>query len=464
MRERIFVLISLVVIIVALIVLNAASYVRIKEEPDSEDRARRTTFNTGATGTRAFYDFLRESGRQTIRWQQKTSALLGTDRNQPATLFIIGKTLRPIEDEEARNILSWTEAGGRLVVIDRESNPQLLPPSGNWRILAQSKPIFVTGLANSDNVNEMTSGVAAAKPAQPSVLTAGVNSVMPSKYAAAIKIENLGGSNNVAVVEATPKSGAESVEAKLPPTPPSRPTTTVKGDIVRDDVFQAPVMLLASGDKTILVDYPYGAGRIVYLSDPYIVSNAGIALVDNLQLALNLAGSDGVIAFDEYHQGYGASGHPLYNYYENTPIPAMFAQFALLIALLIYTKGRRFARPIPLPVADRRSKLEYVAAMAELQRRARTYDLAIENIYARVRRELARFAGVDNTTVKCEELAARVAERSKINREELETVMRECEDVIQGTPVNDKKALSLVSKLREFERQLGFKKNAGSLK
>jgi hypothetical protein len=42
--------------------------------------------------------------------------------------------------------------------------------------------------------------------------------------------------------------------------------------------------------------------------------------------------------------------------------------------------------------------------------------------------------------------------------------MRECEDVIQGAPVNDKKALSLVSKLREFERQLGFKKNAGSLK
>ncbi|HEX8398873.1 MAG TPA: DUF4350 domain-containing protein [Pyrinomonadaceae bacterium] len=464
MRERIFVLISLVVIIVALVVLNAASYVQIKEEPDSEDRARRTTFNTGATGTRAFYDFLRESGRQTIRWQQKTSALLGTDRNQPATLFIIGKTLRPIEDEEIRNILSWTEAGGRLVVIDRESNPQLLPPSGSWRILAQSKPIFVTGLANSDNVNEMTSGVAAAKPAQPSVLTAGVNSVMPSKYAAAIKIENLGGSNNVAVVEATPKSASESIEAKLPPTPPSRPTTTIKGDIVRGDVFQAPITLLASGDKTILVDYPYGAGRIVYLSDPYIVSNAGIALVDNLQLALNLAGSDGVIAFDEYHQGYGASGHPLYNYYENTPIPAMFAQFALLIALLIYTKGRRFARPIPLAVPDRRSKLEYVAAMAELQRRARTYDLAIENIYARMRRELARFAGVDNTTVKCEELAARVAERSKINREELENVMRECEDVIHGAPVNDKKALSLVSKLREFERQLGFKKNAGSLK
>jgi hypothetical protein len=250
----------------------------------------------------------------------------------------------------------------------------------------------------------------------------------------------------------------------LPPTPPSRPTTIVKGDIVRDGVFQAPVTLLASGDKTILVDYPYGAGRIVYLSDPYIVSNAGIALVDNLQLALNLAGSDGVIAFDEYHQGYGASGHPLYNYYENTPIPAMFGQFALLIALLIYTKGRRFARPIPLPVADRRSKLEYVAAMAELQRRARTYDLAIENIYARFRRELARFAGVDNTTVKCEELAARVAERSKINREKLENVLRECEDVIHGAPVNDKKALSLVARLREIERQLGFKKNAGSLK
>lgn len=430
MREKIFVLLSFVMIVVALVGLNAASYVRIKEEPDSEDKARRTTFNAGATGTKAFYDFLRESGRHVVRWQKRTAALLEPNKNQPATLLIIGKTARPLENEDARHILDWTSAGGRLVIVDRELNSQLFPENGDWEISALSKPGFLIGQANSDNVSEMTNGVTAAKPVQPSIFTVAVNSVMPSKYASAIKIE------------------AQNDE-----------------EIASETASQAPISLLASGDKTILVDYAYGAGRIVYLSDPYVVSNGGIALVDNLQLALNLAGTEGVIAFDEYHQGYGASGHPLYNYFENTPIPALFGQFALLVALLIYTKGRRFARPVPLPNPDRRSKLEYVAAMAELQRRAKTYDLAIENIYGRVRRELSRFAGVDNTTVTRTELAARIAERSKLDREELETLMRECEDAIQGEKINDKKALLLATKLREIEQQLGFqRKNTPSLK
>lgn len=205
MRERIFVLLSLIVIVLALVGLNAASYVRIKDEPDSEEKARRTTFNAGATGTRAFYDFLRENGRHAVRWQQKTSALLEKKENQPTTFFIIGRTLRQFEDEDFRNILSWTEQGGRLVIVDREPNPRLLPQSGVWKISALSKPTFLVGQANSDNVNEMTSGVAAAKPAQPSILTSGVNSVMPSKYASAISIGEAGKSDTVGFVEATPK-------------------------------------------------------------------------------------------------------------------------------------------------------------------------------------------------------------------------------------------------------------------
>ena len=38
----------------------------------------------------------------------------------------------------------------------------------------------------------------------------------------------------------------------------------------------APVVHLSNGEKNILVDVPYGSGRIVFVTDPYIVSNAGI--------------------------------------------------------------------------------------------------------------------------------------------------------------------------------------------
>src|SRR3712207_8870510 len=53
--------------------------------------------------------------------------------------------------------------------------------------------------------------------------------------------------------------------------------------------------------------------------------------------------------------------------------------------VVLFTSGSRFARALPLPFVDRRSKLEFVASMAELQQRSRAYDLAVENIYLRTR-------------------------------------------------------------------------------
>jgi len=50
----------------------------------------------------------------------------------------------------------------------------------------------------------------------------------------------------------------------------------------------APVVYLGNDEGAILIDYPHGRGRIVLLSDPYVVANNGISLKDNLQLALNL--------------------------------------------------------------------------------------------------------------------------------------------------------------------------------
>ena len=49
---------------------------------------------------------------------------------------------------------------------------------------------------------------------------------------------------------------------------------------------------------------------------------------------------------------------------------AICGQIVFLILLMIWTRGRRFARPLPLVQADRRSSLEFVASMAELQQRA----------------------------------------------------------------------------------------------
>ena len=207
----------------------------------------------------------------------------------------------------------------------------------------------------------------------------------------------------------------------------------------------------------LLIDYPHGRGRVIVLCDPYIVSNGGIKLADNLQLALNaLTRSNGLIAFDEYHHGHSVSENALAVYFAGTPVLAIFAQFAFIVLAMVWTRGRRFGRPLPLPQVDRRSSLEFVASMAELQQRARALDLAIENIYTRTRRVLTRYAGVDYHSSRTE-IAERVASRSSLSRQQLETLMRRCEETINGEPFSERQAIELVRHLRELESSLGLR-------
>ena len=68
-------------------------------------------------------------------------------------------------------------------------------------------------------------------------------------------------------------------------------------------------------------------GRIVMFSDPYLVTNAGIRSNDNLQLAINtLTLYDGLIAFDEYHQGRGVTRNAFASYFSGTPVLAIAGQ------------------------------------------------------------------------------------------------------------------------------------------
>jgi hypothetical protein len=227
-----------------------------------------------------------------------------------------------------------------------------------------------------------------------------------------------------------------------------------------EEISPAPVVHVGEPRKPLLIDYPHGQGRIVILGDPFIFANGGISLKDNLQLALNVleASSDsrGLIAFDEYHQGRGATRNAFVAYFAGTPVLPLVGQIILLILLVLWTRGRRFARAVPLPQVDRRSALEFVASMAELQQRAGAFDLALENIYARTRRVLARYAGTDYNSSRSE-IAARVAARSSLDARSLEVLMKQCEGAVNGEPISERQSIFLVKRLREIEAALGLR-------
>lgn len=433
MRQRLTIILTFVVIIGLLVILNTLTYVKQDKSEDQEINPNRSTYHSGPTGTRALHDFLNESGYKVIRWRQSPDKLLNGSE-LVRTFVVIGRTQVAFTKEEATALRRWVALGGRFVLIDREIDRELVPHSGGWTI--NSREFGFPGLdVNPADTSQMTRDVTAMQPVQPTALTRGVDEVMPSRFASRINI--------------VPPS-----EQKAAPDPDD-----LGNEMLDQYSTRSPAPTVHIGDRSgaLLVDYGYGLGRIVVLSDPYIVANAGIGLNDNLQLAINtLASREGLIAFDEYHQGKVITQNAFAQYFAGTPVLGFAAQILLLVLLILWTNARRFGRPLPLPQVDRRSSLEFVASMAELQERSRAFDLAIENIYARTRRVLARHAGVDYNSSRSE-IAARIAARSTIDRNKLETLMRQCEDTINGEPINWRQAIDLVRRLREVERDLGLR-------
>jgi hypothetical protein len=503
MKQKFLIFTALITLIIVLVGLNAASYVQKEKVPDNELFPNRSTYNAGATGTRAFYDLLNETGRKPVRWLEPPKTLL-SNKNAPKTFVIIGSLKRQFTDPEAKDLLQWVSKGGNLVIIDREPPPDLIATTANWSISLMSKPepgLF--GIDPSDS-KQMTEKVAAAKPVQPTVYTKNVNAAQPSIFASTVIFERFSGGEKPkkeiigtgresgigsGTMPPTAKISPSSIpdeedffkEEQLKPTPLPEYTnspTVFRENPLEDEVdsttsiienapdteiettaLSAPVVHLANGEKNILVDAPFGSGRIVYLADPFIISNSGINLVDNAQLGINIVASrGGTIAFDEYHQGYGTNNNRLFQYFAGTPVIAIFLQICLLAGLVFLSQSRRFARALPENEPNRLSKLEYISAMAELQRRTKAFDLAIENIYTDFRRRAAKLVGADVYATSRVELAKLIAERGKLNEHEIAELMRQCEDVMHGAPTGKKEVLRIAARLREIEEKLGLKR------
>ena len=349
MRQRLLIIITLIVVVVILVLLNAATYVKVEPQADSEAAPDRSTFNAGATGTRALFDFLHESGHDVVRWRESTDGLLSFSGPKPATIVIIGELRVPFSTTEKKELLHWVEEGGRLVMIDRTPDPKLLPDSGQWAIITRVTNIPWYDL-DPTNFEQMTHEVKTMAPSQPTLLARDVEGVLPSRFAGAITIvpkavpekKNANSNDN--------RSAAPGDEDEEEFEPSPEPTQSAAGENNPTTISPAPVVSFTGDRGSLLIDYPHGKGRIVLLSDPYIVANNGINRADNLQLAINVVvGNGGLVAFDEFHQGRAATQNALIQYFAGTPILAICAQLGLIGLAIVWSRGTRFARPLPLP-------------------------------------------------------------------------------------------------------------------
>lgn len=525
MKQKMFIFAAFFGLIVLMIGLNTATYVKQIEVADSEMTANRSTFNSGSTGTKALYSLLEESGYKVSRWRKPLKDFYTDPSETPETFVMIGGFRRDIQADDVNTLLDWVyHTGGRLVIIDREPDEDLIISTENHIIEITPSTDPTLFFANPEDVKQMTLGISASRPMTVSTLFHSTNAVQASKFASGISVER-----TIKGEAPVINQGTGSGSGHPPPPPAASPTVSndvqmnesaetnhnaggyydfyeagnknsnssddhededfednyenieesgnqdiekmtedapaiITSDEDNEFKFAAPVEHLRTENGGLFVEVPYGSGTVSYVSDPYIVSNGAIKLADNVQFAVDLiGGKDTLIAFDEYHHGYGGGGgNQLISYFTGTPVFAIIFQVLLIVTAFVYSRSRRFARAYPENEQDRLSKLEYTAAMAELQQRTKAYDLAMENIYIDFRRRAALHFGITGSRQLRKDLAEKISERLNKDKYELEVLFSKCEDIGHGEATSKNEFVGLISELRKIENELRLARNTRS--
>jgi hypothetical protein len=484
MRRYFGITITVIIVIIALIALSAVGSIEFDRPPENELLPNRSSYNSGPTGTRAFYQLLEESGLQVARWRDKFSAL--KDEAKDATLVIIGPfpQRQRLPGEELVALQTWIASGGRAVIISRTPVEQFADPMIHAKD-AQDPPDW--DAPAEQIVNRKSDELIV----QPTELTRNTRGLALSDFASRMKFhppapeetkseEDATGTAPPPKLEPTVRSDDReqrqdsSDSSSSIPAPSASPTpvgvaetgsgaetetaTEEADDEYWEAMLYAPVIHLGDKDGAVLADFTYGKGRIIFLSDPFVVANNGIARGANLTLAMNILRSRGSpeqkIFFDEYHHGYHSESNPLVNYFRGTPVPWLMLQGLLLCLLVVYTYSRRFARPMPLPQLDRHSPLEFVGSMANLQQVAQARDLAMENIYPRFKAHLCRRLGISTRATTDEIIGSARRRRLPVSENELRKTLSNAELTLAGEKIDDARLVALVSRMRRIISQI----------
>jgi len=435
MRRHIAGLGAIVIVIAVLVGMSAAGAIEFDRPVENEFAPNRSTYNSGQTGTRALYQLLEESGTPVARWRSHYSSLF--TEGQDSILVIVGPfpSGQKISEEEAIVLQSWISTGGRALIISRSPIEQFGDPA----IRAKAPEILTPRDATPE---QYINGESDKLIAQPTELTRQVRDLAFSDFASRLSFHNSADGAGGTVKADPPDDTGEEEEEVVD----SAPT------------LYAPVIHLGDKDGAALADFTYGKGRVIFLSDPFVVANNGIARGGNLTLALNIMRSMGAperrILFDEFHHGYHTGGNPLVNYFRGTPAPWLILQGLGLSLLIVYTYSRRFARPLPLPQVPRHSPLEFVGSMANLQQAAQARELALENIYPRFKAGLCRRLGLSSRASRDEIITGARRRRFHISEIELRQTLSDAEMTLAGEAIDDARLLTLVSRMRRIISQI----------
>ena len=215
--------------------------------------------------------------------------------------------------------------------------------------------------------------------------------------------------------------------------------------------YSAAYPLYGDADETLVVEYPYGRGRVLWWASATPLTNAGLKEQGNLEFLLACVGDKRTTIFwDEYIHGYRET---LGSSIAHSPAKWLALQLLLLALAIIATFSRR-SGPVCAPVIDvRLSPIEFVQTLGGLYERAGCASVAVDVTYQRFHYWLTRRLGTSSNT-PMEQLESAVRERWAVNDGHIVAVMKRCEVARIDPYLHGAEALHLVQELDQYATRI----------
>jgi len=213
---------------------------------------------------------------------------------------------------------------------------------------------------------------------------------------------------------------------------------------------------LAIGAEPVVVSFPQGTGHVILSATAYPFSNAGLKEVGNPAFVLNLvsvATRGGRIWFDEWHHGLRENPATLVgpgDWLRFTAAGRSLLFVVLVVFLALVLRGRRFGRPVPLSrETARRAPLEYITAIANLNRRAGHRRAVLGQYHQQLKRQQGHRYRLDPTLHDAEFVARLARFNPKLDANALRQLLTR----LQRSTVSESEMIQLAAEVAEWTKE-----------
>jgi hypothetical protein len=195
-----------------------------------------------------------------------------------------------------------------------------------------------------------------------------------------------------------------------------------------------------------------GAGRVLLVGDPSLLTLRGLHRQDNVMFLYNLArmhARDGRVYFDEYHHGL-RSGGGFWAYLHYHDLQWTLAVLLLVVAVAAWSLMVRLGPPVAAPPTRRADAVEYASAVARIYQLAGVRQLLAKGTAREFLAGVARQLRLRRRALPAELLAAWRAQHPGQSSRQLEELLRGAGELRQAD-VPERRLLAWV---RAFDRFL----------